>query len=37
MIERRDYGPALASVAASVILAVGAVFGGLILARKAFA
>ena len=37
MIERRDYGPAFAYVAASVILAVGAVFIGLILARKAFA
>jgi CrcB protein len=37
MIERRDYGQAFGYVAASVILAVGALFIGLILARKAFA
>jgi len=37
MIERRDYGHAFAYVAASVVLAVGALFIGLILARKVFA
>ena len=37
MIERRVYGQAFIYIAASVVLAVGALFIGLILARKAFA
>ena len=37
MIERRAYGQAMAYIAASVVLAVGALFVGLTFARKAFA
>jgi CrcB protein len=37
MIERRDYGQALAYIGASVVFAVGALFIGLMIARKAFA
>jgi len=36
MIERRDYGLAAAYVALSVVLAIAAVFAGLMLARRAF-
>jgi CrcB protein len=36
MIERRDYGLAAAYVALSVVLAVAALFAGLMLARRAF-
>jgi CrcB protein len=37
MIERKDYGTAAGYVAASVILAVGALFLGLLAARRVFA
>ena len=37
MLERRDYGAAALYVIASVVLAVGALFAGLMLARRAFA
>jgi len=37
MIERRDYGGAAGYVAASVVLAVGALFVGLLAARRIFA
>jgi CrcB protein len=37
MIERRDYGQALGYIAASVILSVGALFLGLLAARRIFA
>ncbi len=36
MIERRDYGLAAAYVGLSVVLAIAAVFAGLIVARRAF-
>lgn len=36
MIERRDYGMALAYVGLSVVLAVAALFAGLMLARASF-
>ena len=36
MIERRDYGLAAAYVALSVVLAIAAVFAGLMVARRAF-
>jgi CrcB protein len=37
MIERRAYGAALVYLLASVLLSIGAIFIGLILARKLFA
>jgi len=37
MIERRAYGQALTYVAASVLLAVGLLFAGMILSRRLFA
>ena len=37
MIERRDYGPAFAYVAASVILAIAALFAGMLLVRRLLA
>jgi CrcB protein len=37
MIERKDYGTAAGYVLASVILAVGALFLGLLAARRVFA
>ena len=37
MLERRDYAAAALYVAASVVLAIGALFAGLMLARRAFA
>jgi CrcB protein len=37
MIERRAYGQALAYVAASVLLAIGALFAGLLLTRRMLA
>jgi len=37
MIERREWGSATAYIAASSLLAIGAVFVGLMLARKVFA
>jgi CrcB protein len=37
MIQRRDYGPAAVYAAASVILAIGGVFMGLLAARRIFA
>ncbi len=37
MLERRDYGAAAGYVAASVVLAIGALFLGLLAARRIFA
>jgi fluoride exporter len=37
MIERRDYGPAMIYVAASVVLSLAALWVGLVLARRVFA
>jgi fluoride exporter len=37
MIERREYAPAAAYAAGSVVLAIAALFAGLALARKVFA
>ena len=37
MIERRDYGQAAAYIAASVVLSLGALFLGLLAARRIFA
>ena len=37
MIDRRDYGPALVYVTASVVVSIAALFAGLMLTRKVFA